>query len=276
MAQLGGDRLEHEPTGDVVVGDQDAHVRCARGGQVSRASRTRPNSESNRSTSAGGALELSSPALHLHFGADVGQHDGTDVGAGPSELVGGAYEALGCRPRRSPGPARYAPSTVWARYWSMISASTAPSPSSRLRSSSIWAWSRGSGSPGGASEGRPRDLGRRPPGPALKDGGHRFEPDRLGDVVVHTGRQAQVAVAVHGRRRHGDDGGPPTAPRCGGSRPWPRSRPFLASGSPSGRRRSGSCMAVTASPPWLAMSKAIAQLGEHLGTHQLVHLVVLN
>ena len=80
---------------------------------------------------------------------------------------------------------------------------------------------------------------RRSRGPA------RRALDRLGDVAVHAGRQAALAVALHGVGGHGDDRQcrPPAArSRRRGSAASPRSRPSPASARPSAPGR-------TAPPP---------------------------
>ena len=50
-----------------------------------------------------GGVELLEPALQLHFGADVRQDGGTDVGAGPAQRVGGALEGTGVAHLDYPG-----------------------------------------------------------------------------------------------------------------------------------------------------------------------------
>jgi hypothetical protein len=72
MAELGGDRLEHQATGGVVVGDEDAHVSAPRPGG-GRGHRGHARTPRRTAPPARGGVELLEPALQLHFGADVGQ-----------------------------------------------------------------------------------------------------------------------------------------------------------------------------------------------------------
>ena len=62
--------------------------------------------------------------------------------------------------------------------------------------------------------------------------------DRLGEVVVHAGGQAQVAVALHRVGGHGDDARALARPPARADRgAWPPGRPSPASARPSARRR---------------------------------------
>ena len=61
--------------------------------------------------------------------------------------------------------------------------------------------------------------------------------NRLGDVVVHAGRQATLALLDRGVGGHGDDRQVARSGRRSESSPWPGSRPSPASGGPSTPRR---------------------------------------
>ena len=101
--------------------------------------------------------------------------------------------------------------------------------------------------------------------------------DRLGQVAVHAGRQAALAVAFHGVGRHGDDrdvaaGRRP--PVRGWPRP-PRSRPSRASARPSAPRRSGRPRAPRAPGGRRAATTTECPSLEHADGHLLVDRVVL-
>src|SRR3990172_5538723 len=58
---------------------------------------------------------------------------------------------------------------------------------------------------GGPAKGSSTSVPRRSPA----EGGHKFlHMDRTADVVVHARLQAQLAVALHGVGRHGDNARP--------------------------------------------------------------------
>ena len=76
-------------------------------------------------------------------------------------------------------------------------------------------WRAGDAGVGRRRCGRPqarRAPRLRAPRAALQRGDQLLDPDRLRHVVVHAGRHAQLAVALHGVGRHGDD---PRATRPG-------------------------------------------------------------
>ena len=141
---------------------------------------------------------------------------------------------------------------------------------------------------------------------ALECRGKLGWPDRLADVVVHAGRQACLAVAGHGVRRHGHDLQRPIRPSRANAprglqpvelrhldvhqhhverhraraRRWPagrrrRPRPRSSSGSAAAGRASGSprcprpagCAADAARPAATAAPSAGAARGDRLGHH---------
>src|ERR1700722_3232752 len=96
-------------------------------------------------------------------------------------------------------------SSLTIRYSRTIWASSSPCPSSRLTRNSICEWSRGSRVSGGEDMRSPSlRLGGRGDAPleGRRDG---FQPNRLGDEVIHARGHAALTVAFHRSGGHGDD-----------------------------------------------------------------------
>ena len=87
----------------------------------------------------------------------------------------------------------------------------------------------------------PAGAGLRHGRPAPEHGGELLLRERLGEEIVHAGREAALAVALHRVGGERDDGQPRAARLCLAPpylAGWPSTRPSPASGNPSAPPRS--------------------------------------